>query len=165
MKTYLEKLLLNWISSTVQYPESHRYTWIDMRKSIAHKQQEYLTDSKRWLWCLCFPYTKVWFTAILHPFLLHPFSPVSLQPVCASIFYFFSSHSSQTGFISMTSGVVVTQKRKITLNHYSSWIAVAAAVKMSNCFFSSSITLKVLKSSQIQQCQEHKLPEHNSGRL
>lgn len=54
MKTYLEKLLLNWISSTVQYPESHRYTWIDMRKSIAHKQQEYLTDSKRWLWCLCF---------------------------------------------------------------------------------------------------------------
>lgn len=30
MKTYLKKLLLDWINSTIQYPASHRYTWIGM---------------------------------------------------------------------------------------------------------------------------------------
>lgn len=34
-------------------PCSHRYTWIGMGKNRAHKQQEYLTGSKCWLWCLC----------------------------------------------------------------------------------------------------------------
>lgn len=54
MKPYLEKLHLNWINSTIQYPANHSYTWIRTGKSMAYKQQEYLTGSKCWLWCLCF---------------------------------------------------------------------------------------------------------------